>query len=428
MADVTDRWHKSRRRPGDLECAKHGMVPSTNHGDGMRWQARWQTADGEQRSKNFELKIPAREHQNKMRAMAADEGGPADGRLVVEAAGSRPLPSPAVPKSPPVSEYVETFLARHEGRDGTVDAYGSRLRHHVVPALGERPVGELRRAEIVDFFAGLRRAGVSDGSRGAVRKALSALLTSAVEIDELLDANPVLGLRMAKAKPLQVNLTRVQVEALAAAMNPKLAILVWLGACAGLRLGECSGLRRRDINFGRRTITVEVQRQKGAEVELKTVASHATIPVDQFLLDRITAHLAQWRAPVSEAELRRRARRGAGPLPVNTEELVVVNRLYLPLRRGPATDAVAVAAAKTAVPEGTSHRALRRFYIASLGKSGLDPKEVQRRARHGRFGETWDGYAYAMEGDPIPKGEGPFDQLFGDGHPKSPPEGTTRRP
>ena len=53
---VADRWHSSRAR--DYErCKEHGMIPSTVHGQGDRWQVRWRDENGAQKKKNFALRI-----------------------------------------------------------------------------------------------------------------------------------------------------------------------------------------------------------------------------------------------------------------------------------------------------------------------------------------------------------------------------------
>lgn len=52
MAQIADRWHKSRPEPGEAPCAEHGRVPSAVHGKGDRWQARWRDG-GRQCSQNF---------------------------------------------------------------------------------------------------------------------------------------------------------------------------------------------------------------------------------------------------------------------------------------------------------------------------------------------------------------------------------------
>lgn len=52
MAQIYDRWHKSRPEPGAAVCAEHGKIPTAEHGGGRRWQVRWSDG-GHQHRMNF---------------------------------------------------------------------------------------------------------------------------------------------------------------------------------------------------------------------------------------------------------------------------------------------------------------------------------------------------------------------------------------
>jgi hypothetical protein len=41
MAKIYDRWHKTFPKAGEKKCADHGKVPTSEHGVGGRWIARW---------------------------------------------------------------------------------------------------------------------------------------------------------------------------------------------------------------------------------------------------------------------------------------------------------------------------------------------------------------------------------------------------
>lgn len=49
MAKIYDRWHKTYPKAGEKKCAEHGKVPTSEHGVGGRWIARW--TDGWQQHK-----------------------------------------------------------------------------------------------------------------------------------------------------------------------------------------------------------------------------------------------------------------------------------------------------------------------------------------------------------------------------------------
>jgi hypothetical protein len=58
MAQVADRWHKSRPEPDEQACPEHRRVPSAAHGKGRRWQAQWRDG-GRQRHVNFARRTDA---------------------------------------------------------------------------------------------------------------------------------------------------------------------------------------------------------------------------------------------------------------------------------------------------------------------------------------------------------------------------------
>ncbi|MFJ5843303.1 hypothetical protein ACIQGO_42450 [Streptomyces shenzhenensis] len=80
---------------------------------------------------------------------------------------------------------------------------------------------------------------------------------------------------------VKVALSPGQVAAAAAAMRkvaPRYEVLIWLGACAGLRQGEAFGLKRSQVAWQHDLLHIEEQRQRGRAVRLKTKASYATLP------------------------------------------------------------------------------------------------------------------------------------------------------
>lgn len=103
----------------------------------------------------------------------------------------------------------------------------------------------------------------------------------------------------ARATPKDVNLLTVgQVQALADAMPPRHRLLVLLAAWCGLRFGELTALRRRDIDLTEGTITVEQAAVtvggKRVITSPKSAAGRRTIYLPPHLLEDVTAHLAKF--------------------------------------------------------------------------------------------------------------------------------------
>ncbi len=402
-----DRWHVSR--PNEAECPDHpGLVPSKRHGCEMRWQARWRDSEGKQQTKLFakNRKTAALAYQRSQRA-AVEEG-------------RDPFPSRRNKKkssTPTIADYVETFLSRHEGRVGTIETYGFRLRGHVVPALGDRAIGEVQRGEYRDFFTTLKAAGMPDSTRSGVKKSLSAMLSMAVE-DGHLQGNPVSGIRLPKGSGKGVQLTWAHVVALADSINPRYRILIWFGSLQGLRSMEATGVRRIDLETVPERQLVEEQRRRGKAAPLKTAASRAPLAVGAFLWDEYQAHLARWRAPLPAAALRKRQRRGLAPIPEEFRDLVTVTRFWTPVRQSTLSKEFDLAkerarAQGVMVPAGATFWDLRHFADAVLVASGLEPRKVQARMRHARLAETLDTYGYLVWEVDWDNAPASFEELYG---------------
>ncbi|WP_042365911.1 site-specific integrase [Streptacidiphilus neutrinimicus] len=414
-----DRWHKARPEPGEPECSEHpGLVPSPEHGCEMRWQARWRDAAGAQRSKNYpkNKKSAALAFQRSQRAAVAEGRDPFPHR------GRKPRKS----TGPTIAEYAETFLSRHEGRQGTVATYGYRLRTHLVPALGSRELREVKRGDYRDFFTSLKRSGMPDSTRSAVKKAVSAMLSMAVE-DGLLDGNPVAGIRLPKGRSREVRLTWLHVVALADEIDQRYRLLVWFGALQALRSMEATGVRLSDMETVPGMQLVEEQRQRGKAGPLKTSASRAPLAVGSFLRGEYEVHLARWRTPLREAALRKRDRRGLPPIPNEYSDLVTLSRFWTPVCESGLCRAFDLAKAGARargvdVPANATFRDLRHFVDAVLVASGLEPRKVQARMRHARLAETLDTYGYLVWEVDWENAPASFAELYGIPAPAGLPE------
>ena len=110
----------------------------------------------------------------------------------------------------------------------------------------------------------------------------------------------------ARARPKDIALLTVaQVQALADAMPPRHRLLVLLAAWCGLRFGELTALRRRDIDLIEGTITVEqaavtVGGQRVITTP-KSAAGRRTIYLPTHLTDDARQHLAAFTSTDSDA-------------------------------------------------------------------------------------------------------------------------------
>ncbi|WP_282795240.1 hypothetical protein [Streptomyces sp. CC224B] len=424
-----DRWHKAQPTKGEPECPEHpGLVPAPIHGSHMRWQARWRDKDGRQRSKNFpqNRKQAALAYQRSQRAAVAEGRDPLPHRSRRRKSTKDSEQGEEEKASPTIKAYAETFLSRHEGREGTVETYGYRLRGHVVPALGHRRVSEVKRGDYRDFFTALKKEGMPDNTRTGVKKALSVMLSMAVE-DGYLEANPVAGIRLPAGSRRKVRLTWRHVVALAEEIDPRYELLIWYGALQALRSMEATGVRRTDMESVPGRQRVEVQRRKKKATPLKTAASQEWLDVGSFLLSKYQHHLTQWRAPLSAAALRRRERRSLPPISREYDELVTLTRYWTPVQESALSRAFNLAKKRVRargidIPEDATLRDLRHFADAVWVASGLEPRKVQARMRHARLAETLDTYGYLVWEVDWENAPASFEELYGIRAPHGLPE------
>ncbi|MER7402767.1 hypothetical protein ABT373_09815 [Streptomyces sp. NPDC000070] len=103
-----------------------------------------------------------------------------------------------------------------------------------------------------------------------------------IDADVLLPANVVARIELPEIEDEdEVALSPEEVVSLADAMReiePRLEITVWLAACAGLRKGEVSGLKRSAVDWEAGLLYIREQRQRGRAAKLKTKASYARCP------------------------------------------------------------------------------------------------------------------------------------------------------
>lgn len=196
-----------------------------------------------------------------------------------------------------VSNWMARWLAtRPDLRATTRTRIEGIIANYIDPELGRIPIGNLNRLRVQEWAAEL------PGSPETIRKVvnvLSGALQLAVE-DGRLAVNPAVKLKLPKrVHTIKRYLTHDQVAALAHAVGARSKgspfgydILVLTLAYCGLRWGELSGLRVRDLDLARKRLTVQqtVVADKGYQrVEPPKDYEHRSIPIPGFLVDALRA-------------------------------------------------------------------------------------------------------------------------------------------
>jgi integrase len=367
MADIDDRWYST---------VSGRKVRSARHGTGKRWAARWRDADGKQRCRAFERKLDAENFLAGIRAdlMRGSYIDPREGKITLKSyAEQRWLP------------------AQVHLRPNSASLYASHVTKHIVPLLGDRPLGALRRPDCTAFVAALSSRPLAPSTVHTVYAVLRSLMQSAVE-DQLIPANPCSRVPLPRLdKHVVVPMEASAITALAGSMPPRYELAVWLAAGAGLREGEALGLTAARVEFLARRLVIVEQMQNRALSPLKTRASRRVVPVDDLVLNAVTAHMQRWRP---------------GPGGV-----LISNRLGKPVQRNSFGYCWREAVRMAGLPAGTRFHDLRHFFASTLIRAGLHPKVIQERLGHATIAETMDTYGHLFP-DASEHGRGALDAMF----------------
>lgn len=247
------------------------------------------------------------------------------------------------------------------------ELYDGYLRLHIIPTLGDVPLGQLTTARIRHWHADLLGAGLGPSTTAKCYRLLRAILNTAIE-DRHLVANPCsikgAGVEPCDERPIP---TIDEVYALADAVAPRLQALVLLAAFGGLRRGELLGLRRRDIDLLHRTINIRTQRQESKTGEAligppKSDAGRRVLALPAELVPVLEDHLDRWVAADPDA-------------------VVFVGERGAPLR--PGVWQRQWDAARTAIGRPELHlHDLRHVAGTVSAATGASTKEIMRRLGH----------------------------------------------
>jgi integrase len=275
-----------------------------------------------------------------------------------------------------VRAYATSWETLQVHRDTTARIVDNALRLHILPVLGDRRIGTVRRSEIQALVKTLEDKGLSAGSVRNIYKVASRVFDAAAG-DRVIPASPCRRIALPKGHDEEVVPPTVeQVAAVRDALDDRWRAVVVTLAGSGLRIGELLGLAVGDVDFLRRTIRVERQRERsGALAPVKSKGSRRTVPVGQVVIDELAAHLA---ARPSDSDL----------LADEWGEPLTYWRWCRLLEH--AADAAGV--------EVTSH-ALRHFAASALISGGASVKQVQTFLGHSSAVITLRTYAHLFPGD-----------------------------
>jgi integrase len=286
--------------------------------------------------------------------------------------------------------YADEWFARHLVDPATRGKIASHLRAHLKPTFGEQRLNAITKAEIRTWVAQQMKTYASWTVIGRL-SVLDSILRAAVE-EGRLRVNPCDGIHVPHRPGEMRFLTAAEVERIAAVLcEPQLPehkldrrryrALVLLGAYSGMRLGEMTGLRRRNVDLDSGVVHVAdvmASLENGHRYPRpypKTAASRRTIKLPPSIVTELRTHLDRWAGPdfVFVGE------RSGRPL----DDIQLRDRVWKP----------ALVRAGIDAPMPRLHD-LRHTHAALLIAQGEHPKVLQRRLGHSNIQTTLNTYGH----------------------------------
>jgi integrase len=253
-------------------------------------------------------------------------------------------------------------------RPSTLHLYRTLLDRHILPTFGEVPVGAITTLDVQKWISDRHRnTRMGANSVAKTYKVLRAVMESAVDAG-LIVRNPCRVKGAATERLPEMRCATVdEVNAIAAAVEPRWKALILLAAYSGLRWGELAGLRRRNLDPLHKTVLVVEQctEVNGQFVwgPPKTSAGARTVALPQFICDVMIEHLGRWSEP-------------------GIDGLVFVMAEGTPLRRENFRKRVWLPACQSVGIEGVRFHDLRHTNATLAASSGAPLRAVMHRLGH----------------------------------------------
>lgn len=258
-------------------------------GGSATWVVRWR--DPRPREKTFKTKVEAERFERSVRHRL-DTGTYRDPRLARIT----------------FKQWFDRWWPTIESSDrapNTIAQYENLLRLHVVPHLGHRRLGDLRRIDFEEWLGTLRKGGLSPSTVRTSRTLAGMAMAAAVD-SGVIAANPLAGLRLMSGRStVQHALTAEQVETLVAAFGDRYQALVLLLAYGGLRPGEALALKRRHLDdLGQLTVEGAQVEHRGKLIDGSTKTRKARIvPLPTTVVKKLREHMNRYTDSDPEAPI-----------------------------------------------------------------------------------------------------------------------------
>jgi integrase len=154
--------------------------------------------------------------------------------------------------------YVtNTWLPHHELEATTRQRYGYQIERHLIPEFGPMRLSRITTQHVREWITKLKDDGLSASTIADLKTILSAIFTTALN-DQLIGFHPCRGVKTPTvARRPRTIITPDQFDTILAALpSARWQAMVELDIESGLRWGELTELRVRDLNTTTRMLTI----------------------------------------------------------------------------------------------------------------------------------------------------------------------------
>jgi integrase len=326
-----------------------------------RWRARYRDDTNKEHARHFARKVDAQRWLDEVTAAMVT------GQYVDPRAGRATM-----------TEFYAEWSSRQVWETTTTAAMSLAVR---CSTFKDIPLGDVRRSHVEQWVKTLHGAGLAPSTIRTRFNNVRAVLRAA-ERDRLIASDPSSGVPLPRGRRATASMvlpTDEQVRAVLEASTPWFRALVALAAFAGLRLGEAAAVQVGDVDFLRRTLTVERQVQRAGKglVELRPpkYGSERVVYLPESLVELLSAHLVQHRPGATTTAFL------FEPTPGQPPHQNTVGYQWR-------------AACTRAGVSGVTLHDLRHYFASGLVAAGCDVVTVQRALGHAKATTTLNTYAH----------------------------------
>ncbi|TDR52037.1 integrase [Halomonas ventosae] len=199
-------------------------------------------------------------------------------------------------ETPLLGEFAETWFAEKEieWRNSQIRTVRSSLDRHILPQLGEKEVGSITRADILEFRSSLAKVTSRSGKKLSASRLNHIMTPLRMMLNEAADrfefSSPYRGIKSLRVPRTDVQpFTLEEVWRIIDNVRPDFRNYYTVRFFTGMRTGEIDGLPWANVDFSRRQILVKESLVHGEVVATKTDGSSRAIDMSEPVYQALRA-------------------------------------------------------------------------------------------------------------------------------------------